>query len=225
MSTLPRTPNPRGTRTGAAPSGRAAMHSTAASAPRRTAAAGGAADAADWIPVMTDRIVRAFRPLKIVLFGSRARGEAHAQSDVDLLVVMPDAWAGARKREAAVGILGVLKDLPVYKDVVVTTPEEVARRGDLAGTTLRVALREGRVLYDLDAFRPLIPREWPVAREPLALATLTVWAVEARSPGDLADADARDAREAVEIARSGYALVSSDFKNRGASEDDADGTD
>jgi predicted nucleotidyltransferase len=116
-----------------------------ASVPRHGAAVGGAAD---WIPVMADRIVREFRPLKIVLFGSRARGEAHAQSDVDLLVVMPDAWAGARKREAAVGILGALKDLPVYKDVVVTTPEEIARRGDLPGTTLRLALREGRVLYE-----------------------------------------------------------------------------
>jgi predicted nucleotidyltransferase len=116
-----------------------------ASTPRQGTAA---RDAADWIPVMTDRIVREFRPLKIVLFGSRARGEAHAQSDVDLLVVMPDAWAGARKREAAVGILGALKDLPVYKDVIVTTPEEIARRGNLSGTTLHLALMEGRVLYE-----------------------------------------------------------------------------
>jgi hypothetical protein len=47
-----------------------------------------------------------------------------------------------------VGILGALKDVPVFKDVVVTTPEEIARRGDLAGTTLRLAPREGRVLYE-----------------------------------------------------------------------------
>jgi uncharacterized protein len=138
-------PPPRRTRTGAAPPTRAAMHPTDASVPRRGGASGATAD---WIPVMTHRIVRAFRPLKIVLFGSRARGEAQEQSDVDLLVVMPDAWAGARKREAAVGILGALKDVPVFKDVVVTTPEEIARRGDLAGTILRLALREGRVLYE-----------------------------------------------------------------------------
>jgi hypothetical protein len=60
----------------------------------------------------------------------------------------PDAWAGVRKREAAARILGALKDVPVFKDVVVTTPEEIARRGDLAGTTLRLALREGPVLYE-----------------------------------------------------------------------------
>ncbi len=60
-----------------------------------------------------------------------------------------------------------------------------------------------------------------MAREPLALAKLTVWAVEARYPGDLPDADAHDAREAVEIARSVYALVSPDLKNRGVSEDNS----
>ena len=104
--------------------------------------------AADWIPVMTDRIVREFRPLKIVLFGSHARGEAHEESDVDLLVVMPDTWRGVGQRRAAVEILGSLKDLPVFKDVVVSTPEEIARRGDLVGTVLNLALREGKVLYE-----------------------------------------------------------------------------
>jgi HEPN domain-containing protein len=78
--------------------------------------------------------------------------------------------------------------------------------------------------HDLDALRLLIPQEWSVARNPLALEKLTVWAVEARYPGDLPDADGNDAKEAVEIARSVYALVSSDRKSRGVSEDDpADG--
>jgi uncharacterized protein len=36
----------------------------------------------------------------------------------------------------------------VCKDIVVTTPEEIARRGDLIGTVLRPALREGKVLYE-----------------------------------------------------------------------------
>ena len=39
-------------------------------------------------------------------------------------------------------------DLPVPKDIVVTTPEEIARRGDVVGTVLRPALREGKVLYE-----------------------------------------------------------------------------
>ena len=41
-----------------------------------------------------------------------------------------------------------LADLPVCKDIVVTTPEEIIRRGDLIGTVLRPALREGKVLYE-----------------------------------------------------------------------------
>jgi hypothetical protein len=41
----------------------------------------------------------------------------------------------------------MLADLPLPKDIIVATPEEIARRGDLVGTVLRPALREGKVLY------------------------------------------------------------------------------
>lgn len=103
---------------------------------------------AAWIPIMADRIVQRFHPLRIVLFGSHARGDAHEGSDIDLLVVMPDEWSGVRKREATVAILDELSDLPVSKDVVVTTPDEIKRRGQLVGTALRLALREGNVIYE-----------------------------------------------------------------------------
>ena len=39
------------------------------------------------ISTMTARIVRDFHPMQIILFGSHSRGDAHPQSDVDLLVV------------------------------------------------------------------------------------------------------------------------------------------
>ena len=83
--------------------------------------------------------------MRIILFGSRARGDAGAESDVDLLVVFPEV---ADKRKAAIEIRRALADLPVSKDIVVTTPAEIARRGDLAGTVLCLALREGTVLYE-----------------------------------------------------------------------------
>ena len=54
----------------------------------------------------------------------------------------------SNKRMAAVAIRRALADLPVCKDIVVTTPEEITRRGDLIGTVLRPALREGKVLYE-----------------------------------------------------------------------------
>ena len=100
---------------------------------------------ADYIQIMAERIVRDHDPAKTILFGSHARGEAGLESDIDLLVVLPEV---TNKRKAAVAIRRILRDLPVPKDIVVTTPEEIARRGDLVGTVLRPALREGKVLYE-----------------------------------------------------------------------------
>ncbi len=99
----------------------------------------------DTLEIMTRRIVSGFQPERIILFGSYARGDANEQSDVDLLVVMPD---GTDRRQTAIAILGALGGLGVAKDVVVTTLDEIARRGDLVGTVLRPALREGRILYE-----------------------------------------------------------------------------
>jgi predicted nucleotidyltransferase len=94
---------------------------------------------------MVERIVESFHPLRIVLFGSRARGTDTLDSDIDLLVVLQHV---ADKRRMAVEIRRVLADMPVCKDIVVTTPDEIARRGDLPGSLLRPALREGKVLYE-----------------------------------------------------------------------------
>lgn len=97
------------------------------------------------IRTMVDRIVQQFRPLRVILFGSHARGSAVAGSDVDLLVVLREA---PDKRRITVEIRRALGDLLVSKDIVVTTPDEISRRGDLVGSVLRPALREGKVLYE-----------------------------------------------------------------------------
>ena len=94
---------------------------------------------------MTERIVRGFHPVQIILFGSHARGDADPQSDVDLLVIFSEL---ADKRKTTVDIRRALADLPVAKDILVTTPEELARGRDLVGTTLRSAQREGKILYE-----------------------------------------------------------------------------
>ncbi len=97
------------------------------------------------VDTMVNRIVAGFQPLRILLFGSRARGTDNRWSDVDLLVVMEEV---ADKRRAAVEMRRTLSDLPVSKDIIVTTPEEIARRGHIVGTVLRAALREGKVVYE-----------------------------------------------------------------------------
>lgn len=94
---------------------------------------------------MVERIVERHRPLRVLLFGSRARGTAREDSDVDLLVVLEEA---RDKHGVAVDIRVALSGMPVAKDIIVTTPEEILRRGHVYGTVLREALREGTVMYE-----------------------------------------------------------------------------
>ncbi len=110
------------------------------------------------IQEITSRIVRDFHPLRLILFGSHARGDARPDSDVDILVVLPEA---SDKRRAAIEIRRILIDLPVCKDIIVTTPEEIERRGNLIGTMLRPALQEGKVLYERasGSCSGLVPRQ------------------------------------------------------------------
>lgn len=97
------------------------------------------------IRVMVDRIVEHFHPLRIMLFGSHSRGTAGTDSDVDMLIVLDEV---TDKRGTTVEIRRVLSDLHVSKDIIVTTPGEIAGRGELVGSVLRTALREGKVLYE-----------------------------------------------------------------------------
>ncbi len=95
--------------------------------------------------IIIDRILSISSPEKIILFGSYARGEATADSDVDLLVVYANL---TKKRPMAVAIRRALADLMISKDVIVTTPKEIEDYGDMVGTVLRPALREGQILYE-----------------------------------------------------------------------------
>ena len=99
----------------------------------------------DCLPTIIERIVRGFDPLRIILFGSYARGEARPDSDVDLLVVLPEA---PHQRKAAVEIMRSLRDLPVSKDIVVSTPEHLAQFGHVNGLVYKTALEEGKVIYE-----------------------------------------------------------------------------
>ena len=101
-------------------------------------------DAARWLPLIKRRIVRRFRPERIVLFGSQARGDARPDSDADLLVVIPGV---EHRRRTAARIHAILEGIPLGKDVIVATPDDVDRLADLVGTIIQPALREGRTIY------------------------------------------------------------------------------
>jgi predicted nucleotidyltransferase len=92
-----------------------------------------------------EKIAQQFRPAKIILFGSYARGSAGPDSDVDLLVVME---VKGSKRRQAVEIDLALSDRTFPLDLIVVTPEEFEKYRDVLGHILYPAVREGKVLYD-----------------------------------------------------------------------------
>ena len=97
------------------------------------------------IDTMVQRIVTHVHPQRIILFGSHARGHANAESDVDLLVVLPK---NGSKRRKAVEIYQLLAGMGLPKDVIVVTPEEIEKYRHVPGTIIQPALREGKVVYD-----------------------------------------------------------------------------
>jgi predicted nucleotidyltransferase len=93
---------------------------------------------------LSRRIARRFSPQRIVLFGSRARGRARRDSDVDLLVVM--RFRGGSARKAAEILNTVEPEFPV--DLLVRTPQELRWRLAQNDPFFGEIARRGRVLYE-----------------------------------------------------------------------------
>ena len=89
------------------------------------------------------RVVEVAQPERIILFGSHAKGAAQSDSDVDLLVVK----ATAHRRKLAMAIYRRLVGVGCSVDVVVVTPEDIARYGKVPHLIIEPALREGKVVY------------------------------------------------------------------------------
>ncbi len=70
---------------------------------------------------LVQQIADRFHPRKVILFGSYAYGEPHKESDLDLLVIVPDP----PQRQEAQGITSELgKGYPVPLQIVFMSPEE-----------------------------------------------------------------------------------------------------
>jgi predicted nucleotidyltransferase len=96
------------------------------------------------IQELADRIVREFQPERIILFGSHARGTAGADSDVDLLVIVPFEGKGFWKSLEILNWVNVAYPL----DLLTYRPDSVAWRYDQGDPLIREALDHGRVLYE-----------------------------------------------------------------------------
>jgi predicted nucleotidyltransferase len=94
---------------------------------------------------VTRRIVRVAKPSRLLLFGSAASGRMTKDSDLDILVVVQGP---VDHRRIAQEIYRNLRGVGVAVDVVVATEEELQNYGQRAGTILKPALQEGRVIYE-----------------------------------------------------------------------------
>jgi predicted nucleotidyltransferase len=89
-------------------------------------------------------IVDEVHPLRIILFGSAARGDMGPESDVDLLVVMP---GGTHRRRTAQLLYRKIRGTGLAFDVLVATPDDLERYKDHVGLIYGTILREGKEVY------------------------------------------------------------------------------
>lgn len=96
------------------------------------------------IEQLVRRIIEIVQPLRIILFGSAAHGEMGPNSDIDLLVVMPE---GVHRRRTAQLLYRQIRGLGVPFDILVATPNDLERHKDNIGLIYQSILREGREVY------------------------------------------------------------------------------
>jgi predicted nucleotidyltransferase len=96
------------------------------------------------IDELVQRIVEEVHPLRIILFGSAVIGEVRANSDIDLLVVMPE---GVHRRRIAQFLYQKIIGLGVPFDILVATPDDLQKHKNNIGLIYRSILQEGREVY------------------------------------------------------------------------------
>ena len=98
---------------------------------------------------MVSAIVDEVNPEQVILFGSRARGGEHEDSDVDLIVIEAEPFGPKRSRHnELVRLYNALAGFFVPADILVYSREDVEYWRDSLNHVLARALREGRVLYE-----------------------------------------------------------------------------
>ena len=94
-------------------------------------------------------IVAEVDPEQVMLFGSRARGEARADSDVDLIVVEAEPFGpGRSRRKELTRVSLALFDFEIPVDVLLYSSDEIDYWRNSPNHVIARALREGKLLYE-----------------------------------------------------------------------------
>jgi predicted nucleotidyltransferase len=93
---------------------------------------------------LVNRVRTTTQTRRILLFGSAARDAMTADSDIDVLVVVPD---GTSRRTATQAIYRRLYGFPIATDIVVVTEGDVTQFGQTEGLIIRKALQDGREIF------------------------------------------------------------------------------
>ncbi len=96
---------------------------------------------------MTEVIVATVHPGEIILFGSYAKGFERPDSDVDLLVVVPDSEKSRKRRHMTGRLYRSLSSYPVAKDTLVFIRSEFEHWREVPGHIVATSFQEGRRLY------------------------------------------------------------------------------
>ena len=99
----------------------------------------------DLVADIVRRLVDTAQPEKIILFGSRARGNARPDSDFDVLVIKESDEPRYRR---SVPLYVALADLPAEVEVMVYTPQEVEEWSQVPQAFITTAVREGTTIYE-----------------------------------------------------------------------------
>ncbi|MEW6687156.1 MAG: nucleotidyltransferase domain-containing protein [Candidatus Edwardsbacteria bacterium] len=94
---------------------------------------------------IVEQLIRIYKPEKIILFGSLARGKMKEGTDIDFFIIKKDApkLGIDRIRE-----LDALIKYRLATDFIVYKPEEVNERLKLGDPFIKSILKEGKVIYD-----------------------------------------------------------------------------